>query len=90
MDSPRHEVFRSAQAYFGAVAEYWRALRSGEDMETPTQEVLGRSLIYQAALDSYLRKKPGARKLLAHRRKAIALQLQITSRLYQQQHRHER
>jgi len=50
MPDPRHEVFRAARDYYDAAARYWRAARKREDMETPTQELLGRSLFYDAAL----------------------------------------
>ena len=50
MADSRHEVFRTAHDYYDAAARYWRAARKREDMETPTQELLGRSLFYAEAL----------------------------------------
>ena len=47
MDS---KAFQAARGYFAASARYWRAAQRGEDMETPTQELLGKSLLYSSAL----------------------------------------
>lgn len=48
------DLFRSAQAYHGALAEYAAALRVGEDIETPSQTVIGTALRYRIALDRML------------------------------------
>ena len=72
MDSPRAEVFRTAREYFGAAARYWQAALRGEDMETPTQDLLGRSLFYEAALKN-CHEDWSARRREALRRRMLLL-----------------
>jgi hypothetical protein len=46
----RKALFRAAADYHGAAAEYFRAVQRGLDLETPTQEFVGKALFYYLAL----------------------------------------
>ena len=50
MRALRHEVFQTANAYRVAAQQYCRAARLHENLEAPTQELLGRSIFYGDAL----------------------------------------
>jgi hypothetical protein len=79
---PRHEIFRAASDYFDASARYWTAARRGGHMETPTQELVGRSVFYHQALIGYLA-LPDADLEFAHRRlRYLRRHLQQTSARY--------
>lgn len=60
-------ILSAASGYFGAAARYWAAKQRGEDMEAPTQELVGRSIFYRHALESYLA-QPHAHHEFAERR----------------------
>lgn len=81
MTDLRHLIFQTAHAYFEAAARYWTAARRGEDMETPTQELVGRGIFYHQALVEYVQAVPDAR--FARRRLAYLREhARLTSRLY--------
>jgi hypothetical protein len=54
------EVFRTAHAYHAALANYARSMRSGVDIESAAQGVVGASLRYRVALDRLLQENPSA------------------------------
>ena len=50
----RSEVFRAAQDYHGALADYCHAMAEARDIETPAQVLFGRGLFYYLALSRLL------------------------------------
>ena len=57
----RSELFKAAADYHAAAAEYFRALRRGMDIETPTQEFFGKSVYYLALTQARRRRESNHR-----------------------------
>lgn len=78
MADPRNEVFQAARAYFGAAARYSRAMRTGADLETPTQELVGHGIFYAMALRGCAGQPAFARRRL----RAVQRMIDVASRMY--------
>ena len=79
------DLFRSAQAYHGALAQYAAALRACDDIETPAQTIIGTALRYRVALDRVLGEADAQSVALVASRgrlKRLRAMLASTSRRY--------
>jgi hypothetical protein len=76
----RSEVFRAAHAYHGALAGYCHAMATEQDIESPSQVLLGHGLFYYIALSKLLARERSQR--LAQRMKYLRASQQALSRRY--------
>ena len=79
------DLFRAAKAYHGALAQYAAAAHSGDDLESPSQAVIGTALRYRRALDRLLEENdPQAMRVVAGRGrlKRLRTTLENASRRY--------
>ena len=74
------ELFRSARAYHSALAAYAAALRSGEDIESAAQTVVGTGLHYRMALERLHREnEPESMRMVASRGRLERLRALLAS-----------
>ena len=79
------ELFCAAGDYHGALARYASVLRSGEDIESAAQAIIGASLRYRLAIDRVLSEDDAETlRMVASRSRLRRLRrvLSSTSRLY--------
>jgi hypothetical protein len=76
----RGEVFRTAQAYHAALADYCHAMGTAQDMESPSQVLLGRGVFYYLALSKLLARESSQR--LAERMYYLRASQRALSRRY--------
>jgi hypothetical protein len=79
--SARTQMFRSARSYHAALARYCRAVAGGEDLEDATQQVIGASLRYRAAINEVIAASPQD-NMSAGCLRALRLQLHCLTRQY--------
>jgi hypothetical protein len=79
--STRTQMFRAGRSYHAALARYCRAVARGEDPEDATQQVIGASLRYRAAINDVIAASPHD-NASARRLRALRLQLHCLTREY--------
>jgi hypothetical protein len=78
----RGEVYKAAHEYHAALAAYCHARRAGEDIESPTQILLGKGLFYYIALSKLLGRENSER--LLQRMSYLRNSQQLLARRYAQ------
>ena len=78
----RAEVFKAAHEYHAALAAYCRATATAQDIESPTQVLLGKGLFYYIALSKLLARESTQR--LAERMNYLRNSQQLLARRYAQ------
>ena len=79
--STRTQMLRAARSYHAALARYCGAVARGEDPEDATQQVIGVSLRYRAAINDVIAASPYD-NASARRLRALRLQLHCLTRQY--------
>jgi hypothetical protein len=79
--SARTQMFRTARSYHAALARYCRAVAGAEDVEDATQQVIGASLRYRAAINEVIAASPQD-NMSAGCLRALRLQLHCLTRQY--------
>lgn len=76
----RGQVYRAAHEYHAALAAYCHAARRGEDIESPTQVLLGKGLFYYLALSRLLARESTGR--IVERMSYLRESQQVLARRY--------